>query len=151
LIADENNNRVIEVDREGNVVWSYGSPSDTTSLNGAAFASRLDNGNTLITDANNSRIIEVTPDGEVAWSFVTNTRPGSNATPQPTRGVRLRNGDTLISDQNNHQVIEVDLNGDIVWSQGTINTPGSDNGLLNGPYDAKVVGDYTGLTSPFGD
>jgi hypothetical protein len=151
LIADENNNRVIEVTRDGQIVWSYGSPSDTTTLNGAAFASRLDDGNTLISDANNNRIVEVTPDAQVVFTFVTNARPGSNSNPQPTRAVRLRNGDTLISDQNNHQVIEVDSSGSIVFSQGTINVAGNGPNQLNGPYDAKVVGDYTGLTPPSDD
>lgn len=147
LIADESNNRVIEVDRHHRIVWHYGSPNGT-QLNGAAFASRLPSGNTLITDANNNRIVEVTPDGQVAWQYVTNTRPGSVAAPQPTRAVRLATGNTLISDQFNHQVIEVDVTGNIVFSQGQIGVPGTGFDELNAPYDAKVVGDYTGLTAP---
>jgi hypothetical protein len=147
LIADENNNRVIEVDRNGGMVWHYGSPRGTR-LNGAAFASRLPNGNTLITDSNNNRILEVKPGGKVAWQYVTNTRPGSVAAPLPTRAVRLKNGNTLISDQFNDQVIEVDASGNIVFSQGLIGVVGTDFNELNAPYDAKVVGDYTGLTAP---
>jgi len=57
LIADENNNRAIEVTPEKHVVHVY-SAGGTTS--GVAFASRLDNGDTLITDSNNNRIVEVT-------------------------------------------------------------------------------------------
>jgi outer membrane protein assembly factor BamB len=147
LIADESNNRVIEVERNHHIVWRYGSPT-SSKLSGAAFASRLRNGNTLITDSNNSRILEVTPGGHVAWQFVTNTRPGSVAAPLPTRAVRLRNGNTLISDQVNEQVIEVDPAGNIVYSQGQIGVVGTDFDELNWPYDAKVVGDYTGLTEP---
>jgi hypothetical protein len=41
LIADENNNRVIEVNRDHKIVWQYGDPTNTAILNGAAFASRL--------------------------------------------------------------------------------------------------------------
>jgi hypothetical protein len=149
LIADENNNRVIEVNRAKQILWQYGSPSDTNTLNGAAFASRLPNGHTLITDSLNNRIVEIDQSKTVVWTYVTNTRQGSNPNPLPTRAVRLSNGDTLISDQFNHQVIEVNKAKAIVWSMGTINTPGVGNGLLNGPYDAKVVGDYTGLTPPF--
>ena len=63
--------------------------------------------------------------------------------------MRLRNGDTLISDQFNHRVIEVNQNKAIMFSMGTLNLPGIGGGLFNGPYDAKVVGDYTGLTPPF--
>jgi hypothetical protein len=150
LIADENNNRVIEVNREKEIVWSYGSCTGT-ALSGAAFASRLPEGNTLITDSNNSRIVEVTPDGGVAFQYFTNTRAGSVAMPLPTRAVRLRNGNTLISDQFNMQVIEIDPDQNIVFTQGQIGVAGTGFDQLNAPYDAKVVGDYTGLTPPFCD
>ncbi len=150
LIADESNNRVIEVTRGGDIAWQYGAPADTATLNGPAFASRLPGGNTLISDSGTNRIVEVTFGGVVGFQFVTNARPGSVAQPNPTRAVRLRNGHTLISDQNNHQVIEVDSTGKIVFSQGTLAVAGSGDGQLNAPYDAKVIGDFTGLTSPLG-
>jgi hypothetical protein len=148
LIADENNNRVIEVNRHRKIVWSYGCAT-CTQLNGAAFASRLRNGDTLITDSNNNRILEVDSSGNTVWSYSTNSRAGSVSNPLPTRAVRLKNGNTLISDQYNMQVIEVDPNQNIVWSQGAIAVSGTGFDMLNGPYDAKVVGDYTGLTPPF--
>jgi hypothetical protein len=148
LIADESNNRVIEVTRNHSIVWSYGCAT-CTQLNGAAFASRLPNGHTLITDSNNNRVLEVNHDGNVVWSYSTNARQGSVSSPLPTRAVRLRNGNTLISDQYNMQVIEVTPNKKIVFTQGKIAVPGKSFDMLNGPYDAKVVGDYTGLTPPF--
>ena len=147
LIADENNNRVIEVNRAHQIVWHYGGPK-SSKLSGAAFASRLPNGNTLITDSNNNRILEVTSAGKIAWEYVTNARLGSLPAPLPTRAVRLKNGNTLISDQFNDQVIEVDPTGNIVFSQGQIGVAGTGFNELNAPYDAKVVGDYTGLTAP---
>ena len=149
LIADENNNRVIEVNRAHQIVWQYGNPSNTNILNGAAFASRLPNGNTLITDSNNNRIVEVTMNKTVVFTYVTTARPGSMAMPLPTRAVRLHNGDTLISDQFNDQVIEINPQSQIVFSQGQIQVDGKGFDQLNAPYDAKVVGDYTGLTPPF--
>jgi hypothetical protein len=148
LMADENNNRVIEVNRGKTIVWSYGCAT-CSQLSGAAFASRLPNGDTLITDGNNNRILEVTSSGNVVWTYYTNARAGSVSNPLPSRAVRLKNGNTLISDQNNMQVIEVDPAQNIVFSQGTIAVAGNGFDLLNGPYDAKVVGDYTGLTPPF--
>ncbi len=116
-----------------------------------AFASRLANGNTLITDSNDSRIVEVDSKDNVVWEYFTNTRPGSIQTPSPTRAVRLNNGNTLISDQFNNQVIEIDHGKNIVFTQGQIAgnfPPGNGFDQLNGPYDAKVVGDFTGLTRP---
>jgi outer membrane protein assembly factor BamB len=155
LIADENNNRVIEVNRDHKIVWEYGSPSDPSIINLAAFASRLPNGNTLITDSGNSRVLEVNRAKKVVWSYTTNTRPKSIEAPLPTRAVRLENGDTLISDQFNEQVIEVNhaAKARIVFSQGMIGVSGTGFNQLNAPYDAKQIGDYTGLTPPggFGD
>ena len=64
----------------------------------------------------------------------------------------LKNGNVLISDQNNMQVIEIDSSHqNIVWSQGEVGVAGTGFDMLNGPYDAKVIGDYTGLTPPFAD
>lgn len=149
LIADEANNRVIEVNpRTKRIVWQYGHPSAPSIINGAAFASRLPNGDTLISDSNNNRIVEVSMSRKVVWSYVTNMRKGSVADPLPTRAVRLRDGNTLISDQFNDQVIEVNMRGDIVFAQGKINHDGNGFNQLNAPYDAKVIGDYTGLTPP---
>jgi len=147
LIADEGNNRVIEVDSHHHIVWHYGSVNGT-QLSGPAFASRLADGNTLITDGNNNRILEVTSSGEIAWEYLTNTQPGSVAAALPSRAVRLKNGHTLISNQFDDQVIEVDSKGNIVFSQGQIAAAGNGFDELNAPYDAKVVGDYTGLTAP---
>lgn len=147
LIADENNDRVIEVTRSGHIVATFTAGG---TVSGVAFASRLANGDTLITDANNSRIVEVDRHDHVVWQYLTNTDPASNPAPAPTRAVRLRNGHTLISDQFNHRVIEITPAGRIVFQVGTINQPGDGPNALNGPYDAKVVGDYTGLTPPFG-
>ncbi|HLK36101.1 MAG TPA: PQQ-binding-like beta-propeller repeat protein [Polyangiaceae bacterium] len=152
LIADENNNRAIEVDRAKNIVATFTAGG---TVSGAAFASRLVNGDTLITDSNNSRIVEVDKSDNVVWQYLTNGDPNSNSAPLPTRAVRLRNGNTLISDQFNDRVIEVDPAKDIVKSYGALNVSGYDaNNVaksgLAAPYDAKVVGDYTGLTPPFG-
>jgi len=149
LIADENNNRAIEVAVDTLQVVATFTAGGT--LSGAAFASRLLNGDTLITDSNNSRIVEVDAADNVVSQYLTNT-PGSNpAGPFPTRAMRLRNGDTLISDQFNERVIQVTPAPDqrIVFQQGKLNVPGAAFDRLNGPYDAKVIGDYTGMTPPF--
>jgi outer membrane protein assembly factor BamB len=149
LIADENNNRVIEVTRSHHIVWSYGSPTGA-QLSGAAFASRLPDGDTLITDSSNNRILIVTHAKNVVFDYATSTRPGSMAMPLPTRAVMLKDGHILISDQFNDQVIEINQHQQIVFAQGQIQVDGNGFNQLNAPYDAKVIGDYTGLTPPFG-
>ncbi len=166
LICDENNNRAIEVTREiplgGDIVWQYGSgdPNINEPLSGVAFASRLKNGHTLVTDSNHSRIVEIDEDKNVSWEYFTCHGAGCNLTrgtgPLPTRAVRLRSGHTLISDQYNHRVIEVNHAKHIVRTFGKLgdlgyNTESVADGGLNSPYDAKRIGDYTGLTPPFAD
>ncbi len=152
LIADENNNRAIEVKRDHSIVATFTAGG---TVSGVAFASRLPNGDTLLTDSNNARAVEVDASDHVVWQYVTNTQSGSNSNPLPTRAIRLGNGNTIISDQFNHRVIIVDVGGNIVASYGNLNQSGygtqnTSQGLF-GPYDAKVVGDYTGLTFPFND
>jgi len=158
LIADENNNRAIEVTRDHQVVMTFTAGGTVGAI---AFASRLPNGNTLLTDAGNSRAVEVDATDAVVWQYVTNTDPQSVPAPAPTRAVRLRNGDTLISDQFNNRVIRVTSGGQIVASYGLPLTGGGPIGNnvgydlstsqkgLYAPYDAKVIGDYTGLTMPY--
>ena len=152
LIADEGNDRAIEVDGAHHIFASYTAQS---TVSGVAFASRLPNGRTLITDSNNNRIVEVDATDHVVWQYVTNASAGSNPTPLPTRAVRLRDGTTLISDQFNHRVIQVSRMGAIVRSFGHLNVAGfgmaSTQQGLNAPYDAKVIGDFTGLTPPSGN
>jgi hypothetical protein len=150
LIADENNDRAIEVTRAHTIAATF-TAGGTTS--GVAFASRLPSGNTLITDSNNNRIVEVDTNDAVVWKYPTNTDPLSNPMPLPTRAIRLVNGNTIISDQFNHRVIVVDMAKTIVATYGNLNSPGfgtsNTSQGLNAPYDAKVIGDYTGLTPPF--
>jgi len=145
LIADEGNHRVSEVTMKKAIVWS-----DASGLNAPAFASRLPNGHTLIADGGNNRAVEVDQSGVTVWSYDTSARSGSVAAPAPSQAVRLKNGDTLISDQFNDQVIRVSQAGNIVWSYGQIGQAGKTAGMLNAPYGAKVIGDYTGLTPPTG-
>src|SRR6202171_813466 len=162
LICDENNNRAIEVTRAKKIVWQYGSgdPKINEPVSGVAFASRLDNGHTLITDSNHNRIVEIDEDRNVVWEYFTCTGSGCNLSrgtgPLPTTAVRVRHGHTLISDQYNHRVIEVNRGKQIVRTFGKLgslgyNTESVADGGLNSPYDAKRIGDYTGLTPPFGE
>ena len=166
LICDEANNRAIEVTPTppsgGTIVWQYGSgdPNKNHPVSGVAFASRLDNGNTLITDSNHNRVIEIDANKKIVWQYHTCHGSGCNLPrgtgPLPTRAVRLENGNTLISDQYDHRVIEVNPAKKIVLSYGKLgvlgyNTQNVAHGGLNSPYDAKKIDDFTGLTDPCGD
>jgi hypothetical protein len=159
LISDQSNNRAIEVTRADYIVRVFTAHG---TVNTVAFASRLPNGHTLLTDAGNSRAVEVDANDNVVWQYITDTSSLSVAAPLPTRAIRLRNGDTLISDQFNNRVIQVNVFRHIVADYGLplagggaignnvgYNLHTTQEGMYS-PYDAKVNGDYTGLTPPFG-
>lgn len=158
LISDEGNNRAIEVNRRNIVVRVF---TASGSLGSCAFASRLPNGNTLLTDASNNRIIEVNIDDMIVWQYLTNSDSLSIPNPTPSRGLRLKNGNTLICDQFNNRVIRINSTVSILAYyglplKGGSGSIGTNNGYnlmttqlgLYAPYDAKIIGDYTGITPP---
>ena len=57
-------------------------------------------------------------------------------------------GRELFLDSTARHSLEVDAPGNIVFSQEQIGVARTDFNELNAPYDAIVVGDYTGLTAP---
>lgn len=162
LIADRGNNRAIEVDKCGRVIKVF---TASGTLGACNFASRLSNGNTLLTDGSNSRIVEVNSDDYIVWQYYTNSDPKSVPFPWPNRGLRLKDGSTIIANTYNNSVIVVNetavlanyyglpLSGAFLAGSTTI---GSNKGFgilstqvgLFCPYDAKVIGDYTGLVHP---
>ena len=150
LIADESNNRVIEVDKTTlNIVATYTAQG---TMNAPAFASRLPNGQILVADGGNNQAIIVNKNDNIVFQYVTNTQVGSNPSPAPSRAIRARGTKTLISDQFNNRVILVDMKGNLLAQFGNLNrigygTTSTQQGLY-APYDAKVIGDYTGLTWP---
>ncbi|MDI6792327.1 MAG: hypothetical protein QME81_05595 [bacterium] len=120
LITESSRNKVIEVDKDGRVVWEYSeglySPED---------ADRLGNGNTLIVDGKNNRVIEVTMEGEMRWQ--------QTGLGHPRDADRLStNGNTLITDTDNKRIIEVDADNRIVWEQIHLNYPYEADKLANG-------------------
>ena len=108
LVTDRNNDRVLIVDRHGNVKWEY----DKDILH-PHNAHPTQKGTILICDSDHDRIIEVNLKKEIIWSY------GDNPKQQlkwPRHTIRLSNGNTIITDSKNARVIEVTPNGEIVWS-----------------------------------
>jgi hypothetical protein len=150
LIDDAGNNRVIEVKRSTmQIVATYTAQG---TLSGPGFASKLPNGKILITDSGNNRIIMVDHNDMVVFQYFTNTQKKSNLSPQPSHAVMLQDGHILISDQINERVIVIDKKMRLLHQYGILNTPGYGTANtqqgIDWPYDAKVIGDWTGLTEP---
>ncbi len=162
LIADEGNNRVIEVDKSSlNVVATWTAQG---TMNAPAFASELPSGLILVPDSGNNRVITLDSTDTVQFQYFTNQQNGSNANPAPTRALIARNegGDLrddghgnkkiLVADQFNNRIILIDEKGHLLQQWGNLNQIGYGTSTtqqgLYAPYDAKVIGDYVGLTKP---
>ncbi|MHA1999198.1 MAG: aryl-sulfate sulfotransferase [Promethearchaeota archaeon] len=119
LIADTGNDRVVELDPEGGVVWTWRAWDhfDVNQADGATShlndVDRLANGNTLICLRNLDTVVEVAPSGQIVWSYGS---PGSPALNHPHNPDRLLNGNTMICDSENNRVIEVNPGGNVVWN-----------------------------------
>lgn len=135
LIADTNHNRIIEVNREGTIVWNSAVLADEhpgLRLYYPNHAADLDNGNLLISDRNNSRVLEVTRTGDIVWQYDRLTRQHHPR--------RLPNGNTMIANSDENEVIEVSPQGEIVWRYGG-------KGVLNWPRDAqRLENEHTLIT-----
>jgi hypothetical protein len=121
LITDRNNDRVIEVDGEGQILWIY--DRLTRPHNG----DRLANGNTMIANSEENRVIEVTPAGEIVWSY-----GQGDDLDWPRDADRLPSGNILITDSRHNRVLEVDPGGQVVWSFAGLALPYEADRLPNG-------------------
>lgn len=118
LIADYSDNRLVEVDENGNEVFVL------EDVHGAWDVECLDNGNLLVTEFSVSRVQELTRSGEQVWSY--------EDLRNPYDADRLPNGNTLIADTFRGRVIEVNQQGEIVWQYADGIRPFDVDRLANG-------------------
>jgi hypothetical protein len=149
LISDQFNNRVIEVDRDKNPVWSFGSgdPKDCSPTAGHILglndAERLPGGLTLLAGTGtpgcpDNRVIVVNPQGNIIWQYGQGGKSGRgfNLLNVPVFAIQLPYGNFLITDQGNNRIIEVEPRSKaVVWSYG----PTSGLGALNSPNSAELL------------
>jgi hypothetical protein len=107
LITDRNNDRALEITREGEVAWAYAG-----KVKRPHNADLLENGNVIICDSDGQYIREVDRDGGVVWSYGDGTTDTLN---WPRDADRLENGNTLITDTKGRRVLEVTPDGKTVW------------------------------------
>jgi hypothetical protein len=67
IVPEMNNNRVVELDETGQVVWQG-------TAEGPIAAVRLPNGHTLVTTMNQHRAVELDRNGKEVWEFKSDTR-----------------------------------------------------------------------------
>lgn len=158
LISDQFNNRVIEIDPSGAIVYQFG---DGSSVAGPASivapndAERIGGRKTLIAATGapagsedscpdgcpDNRVLIVDAKGKIFWQYgqAGVTGSGDDQLNAPVQATYLPNGHVLITDQGNQRIIEVKKNYDIVWQYGQTGVPGSDADELNDPNSAELL------------
>lgn len=150
LTTDQFNNRVIEVNRDKAIVWSFGSNDPTLCNPGPASviapndAERLAGGLTLIAGTGSSscadnRVIVVDQGGKIVWQYGQAGVAGSgpNELNVPVFAIETPRHSFLITDQANNRIIEVSKGGAILYAYG----PTSGAGALNSPNSAELLDD----------
>jgi len=112
-MSDPRRAKVVEVDFDGNIVWSFSPPRSMFGggRGGVLDAALLESGNILIT-VTGSGIYEINRDGKIVWS---------HKDPEASHDAdRLPNGNTLYNlgwqDKGQDVVREIDPGGKLVWS-----------------------------------
>lgn len=108
LISERNNDRITEIDKEGNICWQY---DRSVHQHGVQ---RLANGNTLFADSERNYVVELDMKGNNVWQY-----GGDGVLNWPRDADRLSNGNTLIADTRNNRILEVSKAGEVLWSYAT--------------------------------
>jgi hypothetical protein len=131
MIAETGNRRIIEVDKNDNVVHETPITVDhPNSHRDTRLARKLDNGHYLVCHEGDGTVREYDEAGNVVWKYALdlNGRPATDGHDghgiNVFGAIRLKNGNTLIAGGNNNRVIEVNPSGNIVWSVDYNELPG---------------------------
>jgi hypothetical protein len=157
LIADQFNNRVIEIDQKGDIVWSWGLGPHDFSANsplGVNDTERVGN-DTLMAATGippkvdlfckkgcpDNRVLLVDPNGNIVWQYgqfgVSGSGPDElNA---PVQATWTPQKTVFITDQSNQRIIEVDMRKNIRWQYGITGVAGSGFNELNNPNSAELL------------
>lgn len=149
LIADQGNDRLVEIDPQGRVVWEFPRPGDldpgqTFRAPSAAFFTS-DNRHLLVTSADEAVVHEIDlVTNKIAWSYGRPGNPGVGvgqlSAPGGAQG--LPSGQVVIPDSKNCRILIVNRDGSTAreygktgtckHGEGTLGTPVSSLPLANG-------------------
>jgi len=110
--------RIVEVDKEGNIVTSVPLLPETDNVHmQTRMARKLENGNYLVPHLLAFAVKEYRPDGTVVQTFKTDLENlgGREAENWPFTAIRLKNGNTLVTLTHGNKVVELDPEGKVVW------------------------------------
>lgn len=116
LIADQYNQRLLELTPAGEKVWEFKREALIAS---PQYAEELPGGDILFTDALLNRVTRVTRSGQVLWYYGSSPKievPGKRERLfGPSFATALENGHLLIADTRHHRVPEIDASGQLLW------------------------------------
>ncbi|MCA9068646.1 MAG: HEAT repeat domain-containing protein [Planctomycetaceae bacterium] len=118
LIACSETDRVVEIARDGRVVWEYEIKGRPTT------AQRLSNGNTVINLQSAGKIVEVDQQG--------NLKTLLDGLDRVHTAQRLENGNLLVTEMGLHRVDEYDVHGKVIWSKAGLKNPAQAQRIANG-------------------
>jgi hypothetical protein len=132
MIAESGVGRIIEVDRDGNLVKQFQLKVDHPHPHmDTRLARKLENGNYLVCHEGDGVAREYDDQGTVVWEYevpLFGKEPKNGHGPESWgnklfSAVRLESGNTLIATGNGHSVIEVTPEKEIVWQVGQKDLP----------------------------
>lgn len=118
LVACSETDRVVEIARNGRIVWEYEVEGRPTT------AQRLPNGNTVINLQTAGKIVEVDQQG--------NRKTLLEGLDRAHTAQRLENGNLLVTEMRLNRVDEYDVRGNVVWSKTNLKNPAQAQRLANG-------------------
>ena len=156
LIADRDNNRLLEVSPTGQILWRFPEPGDLAA--GQSFllpddAMLTPGGAILAADIKNCRLIVIRPPVHHLTQQLGQT---GNCTYElgvsygsPNGAFPMSDGDMLANDDRNDRVIVIDPHTNrIVWQYGHTHQPGPQPGYLSNPDGVDLAPPYS-LTMHF--
>ena len=115
VVGENASGRVVEVDKDGKVVFSLMTRfAATNAHHHMRMVRKLDNGNYLVCHSVDNIVREYKPDGTTAWEKKTKALAFA--------AVRLPNGNTMVSTLG--QITEYDKDGNEVWEFKNTDVPG---------------------------
>ena len=159
LITDQFNNRVIEIDHAGNIVWQFGNGPHDTSANAIAGTNDAERVGSLTLMSGtgvppgtttsckksgcvDNRVLLVDRGDNIVWQYgqFGVTGFGPNQLNTPVQNTALPNGNVLITDQGNERIIEVKRSDNsIVWQYGENGVIGNGANQLSNPNAAELL------------
>ena len=133
MVAESGNGRIVEVDRDGKVVFELPLTIEKPNPHrDTRMARKLDNGHYLVCHEGDGKVREYDRKGKVVWSYTLDLggRPRSDGHGPEGHGtevfgaIRLPSGNTLIACGNGNRVIEVTPEGKVVWELKQDELPG---------------------------